>query len=164
MAGNAFGFGWPITYPTSPVISSGLSPYGVQGIQGFSSNPFGFQPQYWQSPTNYPVGVNPFSAQPLQQILQLLQIVPQQLQHVQQLEYQQQQLLQHLQQLLQVIPTQLAQLQQLIQFVPQQIQQMQQPSQLQQPFGQIAGLGGFASQPQAAMAPHVFGAQTGHVM
>jgi hypothetical protein len=52
----------------------------------------------------------------------------------------------------------------LIQFVPQQIQQMQQPSQLQQPFGQIAGLGGFASQPQAPISPHVFGAQPGHVM
>jgi hypothetical protein len=161
MAGNAFGFGWPIAYPTSPVISSGLTPYAGQG---FSGTPFGFQPPSWQWPTNYPVGVNPISAQPLQQILQLLQIVPQQLQHVQQLEYQQQQLLQHVQQLLQVIPAQLAQLQQLIQFVPQQIQQMQQPSQLQQPFGQIAGLGGYASQPQAAMSPHVFGAQPGQVM
>jgi hypothetical protein len=161
MAGNAFAFGWPTAYPTSSVTSSGFSPYGGQG---FSSNPFGFQPPYSQSPTNYPVGVNPFSSQPLQQILQLLQIVPQQLQHVQQLEHQQQQLLQHLQQLLQVIPAQLSQLHQLIQFVPQQIQQMQQPSQLQQPFGQIPGISGFASQPQAAMTPHIFGAQPGHVM
>jgi hypothetical protein len=161
MAGNAFGFGWPISYATSPVISTGPSPYAGQG---YSTNPFGFQQPYWQSPANAPVGVNPFSSQALQQIVQLLQIVPQQLQHVQQLEYQQHQLLQHVQQLLQVIPAQLAQLQQLIQFVPQQIQQLQQPSQLQQPFGQIAGLSGFASQPQAAMSPHVFGAQPGHVM
>jgi hypothetical protein len=162
MAGSAFGFGWPITYPTSPVIASGLSPYGGQG---FSSNPFAFQQPYWQSPTNTPVGgVNPFSSQPLQQIFQLLQSVPHQLQQLQQLEYQQLQLLQHVQQLLQVIPAQVAQLQQLIQFVPQQIQQMQQPSQLQQPFGQIAGLGGYATTPQGAIASHAFGAQPGHVM
>src|ERR671910_660020 len=85
MAGSAFGFGWPITNPQSPVITSGLSPYGAQpyGTQGFSSNPFGFQQPYWQTPTVTPVGtVSPFSSQPLQQILQLLQIVPQQLQHV----------------------------------------------------------------------------------
>jgi hypothetical protein len=148
MAGTAFGFG--------------PSPYAAQG---FSGNPFGFQQPYWQTPTMSPVGsVQPFSAQPLQQILQLLQTVPQQLQHVQQLEYQQQQLLQHVQQLLQVIPAQLAQLQQLIQYVPQQIQQTQQPSQLQQPFGQIAGPSGFASQPQGAIAPHGFGTQPVHVM
>ena len=110
MAGSAFGFGSPITYPISQPIPFGLSPYG----------PFTLSASLFTSPQQY--------GQPLQQILQILQIVPQQLQHLQQLQYVQQQQLQHVQQLLQVVPAQLAQLQQLIQFVPQQIQQMQQPA------------------------------------
>jgi hypothetical protein len=81
------------------------------------------------------------AAQPLPQILQFLQIVPQQLHQLQVL--QQQQLLQ-LQQILQVVPAQLQQLQQLIQVVPQQVQLLQQ----QQPFGSAIS-GGFGLVPQA---------------
>ena len=143
MSGSAFGFGSPITYPTSQPIPFGLSPQWPFAV---SSNPFP-QPQQY--------------GQPLQQILQVLQTVPQQLQHLQQLQYAQHQQLQHVQQLLQVVPAQLAQLQQLIQIVPQQIQQMQQ--QPQQPFGQSSGLGGFAATPPWAIASQAFG-QSGQVM
>ncbi len=111
-------------------------------------NPFALPQSYGQAFQNIP----PFASfagyytqQPLQQIFQLLQIVPQQLQQLQQLQYVQQQQLQQLQQLLHLIPAQLAQLQQLIQVVPQQIQQMQ-PA-----FGQ-------------GVATHLFGAQPGQVM
>ena len=61
-----------------------------------------------------------------QQLIQLLQFVPQQLQKLQQLEYLQQQQLQQLQLLLQVIPQQLHYIQQAIQYLPQHIQQYQQ--------------------------------------
>jgi hypothetical protein len=145
MAGSVFGFGSPITYPTSQPIQLGLSPYGPFTVSG---GPF-------TSPQPY--------GQPLQQILQILQIVPQQLQHLQQLQYVQQQQLQHVQQLLQVVPAQLAQLQQLIQFVPQQIQQMQQLSQAPQPFGQASGLSGLAAASPWGVAPQVFG-QSSQVM
>src|SRR5688500_10055539 len=120
MAGSVFGIGSPLTYPTSQSIPFGLSPYGPFTASG---GPF-------TSPQQY--------GPPLQQILQILQIVPQQLQHLQQLQFVQQQQLQHVQQLLQVVPAQLAQLQQLIQFVPQQIQQQQQVPQTPQQFGQTA--------------------------
>ena len=141
MAGSAFGFGSPITYPTSQPTPFGLSPYGPFTLSGGLS----------ASPQPY--------GQPLQQILQILQIVPQQLQQLQQLQYVQQQQLQHVQQLLQVVPAQLAQLQQLIQFVPQQIQQMQQLPQAQHSFGQASGLSG----PPWGVAPQVFG-QSSQVM
>ena len=142
MTGSVFGFGSPITYPTSQLIPFGLSPYGpftVSGGLSTSPQPFG----------------------QLQQILQILQIVPQQLQQLQQLQYVQQQQLQHVQQLLQVVPAQLAHVQQLIQFVPQQIQQ--QLSQGAQPFGQASGLSGFAAASPWGVAPHVFG-QSNQVM
>ena len=145
MAGSVFSSGFPIAYPISQPIPFGLSPYGPSTVTG---SPFTSAQQY---------------GQPLQQILHILQIVPQQLQHLQQLQYVQQQQLQHVQQLLQVVPAQLAQIQQLIQFVPQQIQQMQQPSQLQQPFGQSSGLSGLASAAPWGAAPQVFG-QSGQVM
>ena len=133
MAGSVFSFGSPITYPTFQPIPLGFSPYGSGNLS--------------TSPQLY--------GQPLQQILQILQIVPQQLQHLQQLQYAQQQQLQHVQQLLQVVPAQLAQLQQLIQFVPQQIQQMQQLSQA--PFGQASTASPWG------VAPQVFG-QSSQVM
>jgi hypothetical protein len=127
MAGTMFGIGTPNPYAIS-AGSWGLSPYGSVG-QG--------------------IGVQ----QPWQQILQLVQIVPQQLQQVQAL--QQQQLL-YLQQLLQVVPAQLQQLQQLIQILPQQAQQLQ-PF---QPLGQtLSGPLGFG------LVPQVFAGQTpSHVM
>ena len=99
--------------------------------------------------------------QPLQQIFQILQTVPQQLQHLQQLQYAQQQQLQHVQQLLQGVPAQLAQLQQLIQIVPQQIQQLQQ--QQQQPYVPSTGLSSFAATPPWGIASQGFG-QSGQVM
>ena len=142
MSGSAFGFGSPITYPTSQPMPFGLSPQWPFAV---SSNPI-TQQQY---------------GQPVQQILQILQTVPQQLQQLQQLQYAQQQQLQHVQQLLQVVPAQLAQLQQLIQIVPQQIQQLQQ--QPQQPFGQASGLSGFAATPPWGIGSQAFG-QSGQVM
>ena len=149
MAGYAFGFGSPITSSSSHA-PFGFAPYGALG---FSTTPLAGSQQYGQ-----PHG------QQLQQILQILQIVPQQLQYLQQLQYAQQQQLQHVQQLLQVVPAQLAQLQQLIQFVPQQIHQQMQPSpQLQQPFGPTSGVSGFAGNTPWAVTPQVFG-QSGQVM
>jgi hypothetical protein len=145
MSGSVLGFGSPITYPISQPVPFGLSPYGPFTVSGGLST----------SPQPY--------GQPLQQILQILQFVPQQLQHLQQLQHVQQQQLQHVQQLLQVVPTQLAQLQQLIQFVPQQIQQMQQLSQAPQPFGHASGLSGFAAAPPWGVAPQIFG-QSSQVM
>src|SRR6266511_658950 len=131
MGGTTFGAGFPYTYPTSQLSSFGVPTYGAHA---FGGNPFLSQQQ--QS-----------LQQPLQQILQVLQIVPQQLQQV-----------------LQAIPAQLAQLHQLIQLVPQHIHQMQQPSQVQQPFGQIPGVGGITATPQWGISPQIFGAQPGYVM
>jgi hypothetical protein len=84
---------------------------------------------------------------PVQQTLQLLQIVPQQLQQLQILQQQQ---LYLLQQLLQLVPTQLQQLQQLIHFASQQVQHPQQ----WQPSGPaISGPFGFGLIPQAQGQP-----------
>jgi hypothetical protein len=133
-AGTTFGLGNPTNY-SIPAVPWGVAPY---------TSPFSSQPV-----AGY--GINP--GQPLQQVLQLLHIVPQQLQ---QLQFLQQQHSQQLQLLLQILPAQLQQLQQLIQVVPQQVQQLQQ----WQPFA-AAGSGqlGFG------FAPQVFGAQTaGQVM
>jgi hypothetical protein len=127
MAGTAFGFGSPFTTIGTPLTPWGLSPYGTQGQ-----------------------GITPAA---LQQIYQLLQIVPQQLQALQHLEYLQQQ---QLQQLLQIVPAQLGQLQQLIQAVLQ-------VQQAQQPLGQMAGAGGFAMTPWG-ITPQGFGAQPAQVM
>jgi hypothetical protein len=118
------------------------STFGTPGMQ-----PWGLQPQVqplsnqWTS--GYPVG----AAQPLPQLLQLLQILPQQLQ---QLQFLQQQHIAYLQQLLQLVPAQLQQIQQLIQAVPQQGQQLQQ----WQPLG--AGMStpiGFGLGPQGFSGP-----------
>ena len=60
-----------------------LSPIGTYGIGG---NPWGYQAQFAQAPTGIPsVGFGTFgsySTLPAQQIMQSLQIVPQQLQQV----------------------------------------------------------------------------------
>ena len=144
MGGTLFGIGTPVGYPTSQPMPFGISAYGTQA---FGGNP---------STSQQPFG------QPLQQILQVLQIVPQQLQHLQQLVSVQLQELQQLQQIIQLLPAQLQQIQQLIQYVPQQLQQLQQP-QFQQGFGPGAGLAGFASTPWG-VGPLSFGAQPSQVM
>lgn len=132
LAGSTFGI--PTAYPTSTNLGQG----------------FGFQPFASQLTSGYGIG----TGQPLQQVLQLLQIVPQQLQQVQ---YLQQQQLLHLQQLLQFVPAQLQQIQQLIQIVPQQIQQLQQQL---QPVGS-----GFSSPLGFGLVPQAFpGQPAGHVM
>lgn len=148
MAGTSFGIGSPLTNP----FSQQVSPWGP-GIQGQGTTPFGV-PQFGGQPqTNLPFS----TVQPFQQIVQLLQVLPQQLQNLQQLAFVQQQHLQQLQQLVQVIPAQLAQLQQLIQYVPQQIQQMQQP------YGQAFGAGLLGASP-LGISPQTFGSQPGYLM
>jgi len=122
--GTAFGAGIPSAYPVSQ-NPWGVSPYTFLGsgqLSPFAAGGIGGQ-----------FGLGAPIQQPLQQIAQLLQIVPQQLQQLYALQQQQ---LQYLHQLLQQVPAQLQQLHQLIQFVPYQIQQLQHT----QPFG--AGIGG----------------------
>ena len=143
MTGSAFGFGSPIspiTYHTSQSIPFGLSPQWPFALGGNAST----QPQQY--------------GPPVQQIFQILQMVPHQLQQLQQLQYAQQQQLQYVQQLLQTVPAQLAQLQQMIQIVPQQIQQLQ-----QQPYGPASGLSSFAAAAPWGLASPAFG-QPGQVM
>jgi hypothetical protein len=123
------------------MFTSQLNPYASIGSLG-GSTPFAAQPYAQQaySPAGaFGIGTQQ-NVQPLQQIQQLLQIVPQQLQQLQHLQQVQLQHLQQLQQFVQIVPQQLQQIQQLIQFVPQQIQQLQQQLQAQQSFGQSAGL------------------------
>jgi len=131
-------------------MSWGTSPYGV------SVNPYLAQQPYGQPLTNLPLSpITPttaFGVPPLQQVFQLLQIVPQQLQQLHQSVVIQQQQLQQIQQLLQLIPGHLVQLQQLIQLVPQQIQQ---------PSSQLAGMTGFGATVPWGIAPF---AQPGQVM
>jgi len=136
MAGTTLGIGAPAIFP-APAISWGVSPYAGQAL---GAQPFPSQP-YLQPFSNQSIAGQGIGAGQLPQILQFLQIVPQQLQQLQVL--QQQQLLQ-LQQILQAVPAQLQQLQQLIQVVPQQVQFLQQ----QQPFGSAIS-GGFGLVPQA---------------
>jgi hypothetical protein len=139
-------FTTPFTYP------SPFSPWGISPQQ---------QPLL-SAPLSSTFASSAYGAPPLQQVLPLLQIVPQQLQHLQQLVSVQLQELQQLQQIIQLLPAQLQQIQQLIQFVPQQLQQLQQP-QFQQGFGPAAGLTGFASTPWG-VGPLSFGAQPSQVM
>jgi hypothetical protein len=153
-AGTAFGMGSPTIYPTQNL--SGFSPFAGQGF-GIQAFPQQQQP-YMQTPLNPPIAGNygavPYgntTVSPLQQIAQLLQIVPQQLQQLQILQQQQQLQLQHL---LQLVPAQLQQIQQLVQ---SQVQQFQQPW---QPFG--AGISGPLG---LGLAPQTFGGHTAsHVM
>ena len=128
--GSTFGFATPTTFPQQG-ISWGFNPYAGQ--------PFGAAafPQQYAQPFSGQSGFGIGGAQHLQQILQFLQIVPQQLQQLQILQQQQ---LGQVQQLLQVVPSQLQYLQQMIQFVPQQIQSQQQ----QQPYA--PGVGWLATQ------------------
>jgi hypothetical protein len=143
--GSTFGFG----ATSGQSVPWGLSPYGGQG---FGLQPTGTQPFVQPFSTQFSPGYGISQPAPVQQILQALQIVPQQLQ---QLQANQQQQSWQLQLLLQTVPAQLQQLQQLIQLVPQQLQQIQQG----QPFGSVI------SSPLGFGLPHVFGAQTpGHVM
>ena len=143
----------------------------MQGTFFGTGAPFGSvgQPTAWSGPSFGAQSVGPFGAPVApQQLVQLLQFVPQQLQKLQQLEYLQQQQLQQLQLLLQVIPQQLHYIQQTIQYLPQQIQQ-----QIQQ-YQQLGASGHAANNPfQSAGVP--FGAtpqlwsqglapQTGQVM
>jgi hypothetical protein len=151
-------FGTQFTYPGQFSPWSGAQ----QGIQGLGVNPYAFQ-QYTQNQPLMSAPLTSIAGPSLgaQQLLPLLQVVPQQLQHLQQLVSVQLQELQQLQQIVQLLPGQLQQIQQLIQYVPQQLQQL---SQLQQPIGQSAGLGTFTGTPQWGLNPQAFGAQPGHVM
>jgi 7-keto-8-aminopelargonate synthetase-like enzyme len=135
MAITAFGLGTPIN-----TLAAGLSPYS-----SVSSGPL----MSIGSPYAFQTGLAPYASHPAQQILQLLQVVPQQLQQILQLGHLQQQQLQQLQYALQFLP---AQIQQLIQFAPQHLQQMQQP---------------FAASPFLTpwgISPQLTGAQSSHVM
>lgn len=154
-------------------LGVGTSQFGQPNplAPGVTANPFTqHTQQYTQPPQSAPFGygitgqsLGGQTAQHavLQQVQQLLHVLPQQLQQLQQLQQQQhviqQQQLQQLQQLLQIVPQQIHQLQQLIhllpqqlqhiqqlvQFVPQQISQLQQQLSAQQtPFGaSTPGLG-----------------------
>jgi hypothetical protein len=157
-------FNTPFTSPAQ------IAPWGAspQGWQGLGINPYAFQ-QYMQNqpllsaPLSSAIAGPALGVQPVQQVLSLLQTVPQQLQHLQQLVAVQLQELQQLQHIIQLVPGQLQQVQQLIQAVSQQVQQ---PAQFQ-PFGQSVGLGGVASTPLWGLGPQAygaFGAQPSHVM
>ena len=160
LAGTAFGIGTPYPLTQSPW---GFSPYAGQGFGGQAfpqqsygpilSNPF-VGGNFGSVPFGGNFGSMPYgigTVSPLQQIAQMLQIVPQQLQQVQLLQQQQ---LVHLQQLLQIVP---AQLQLLLQLVPHQVQQLQQQW---QPVGAgISSPFGFGLVPQTFAGP-----ATGHVM
>ena len=136
MAGTGFGLNTPFNAPIPSSIPWGLSPHS-----GISVNPFMVPQLTGSSVLPFQQGnvFNPYATVPLQQIQQLLQIVPQQLQQIQTL--QQQQLI-YLQQLLQIVPAQLQQLHQIVQSLPLQ------PSSIQ-PFGQsLSGPLGFGPIPQ----------------
>ena len=170
MAVSAFGtqFTYPGQFSPWGGAQQGIPQQGIQGgipqqgIQGLGVNPYAFQ-QYTQNQPLMSAPLTSTIAGPslgVQQVLPLLQVVPQQLQHLQHLVSVQLQELQQLQQIVQLLPGQLQQIQQLIQYVPQQLQQL---AQLHQPIGQSTGLGTFAGTPQW-FNPQAFGAQPGHVM
>jgi hypothetical protein len=85
------------------------------GTPTIGVNPWAYQPQYSQAHSNIPFGglgaSSSFATLPAQQIVQMLQFVPQQLQQLLQLAHVQQQQVQYL---LQSVPQQLQQLQQLL--------------------------------------------------
>jgi hypothetical protein len=155
---------------STPFYPAQLTPWGPspQLSQGLGINPYGFQ-QYMQNqpllsaPLSSTIAGPALGVQPLQQILALLQTVPQQLQHLQQLGAVQLQELQQLQQIVQLVPGQLQQVQQLIQAASQPVQH---PSQFQ-PFGPAVGFSGPAVTPAWGIGPQAFGAygaQPSHVM
>ena len=147
MAVTAFGLGTPISTLTAPGLSWGLSPYSGVSINPLMSIGAQFPPQA-QLPLPSLTGLTPYASHPVvQQVLQLLQVVPQQLQQILQLGYLQQHQLQQLLQALQYIP---AQLQQLTQSAPLF---QQQPFGTSSPFTTPWGL-----------SPQMAGAQPSHVM
>ena len=166
MVGSSFGFGSTLN-PTQQ------SPWSAGGNLTTGASPFA--PQAYPSlqptlpPGGYGFAPSHTPIQSAQQILQWLQLLPQQLQ---QLTYLQQQTLQ---QLLQVVPAQDQQLQQVIQLVPHLIHQLQhlvlaQPSPASLPQAGF-GIGGFGSiatmQPFQAfpsVAPSVYATPPSHVM
>jgi hypothetical protein len=125
----------------------GMSPFGLQGISPFQSAPQSqsLYPQPFATPFGgygtLPVGghATAFAQQPVQQIVQSLQIVPQQLH-----------------QLLQLAQAQQQQVQYLLQLIPQQLQQLQQQLLTQ------SGLQSFT--PHQALGVQPFGAQAGYLM
>jgi hypothetical protein len=147
MAVSAFGFGTGTPGINPAQLFLGSSPYGLQG-----PSPFATQQPYGQPVLNSPLS-SVTAGNASQQIVQLLQAVPQQLQQLQQLAYAQQQQILQIQQLLQQIPGQLLQLHYLIQSVPQQIQQASSAT--------LPGSAAFATTP--SWAPQLF-AQPGQVM
>lgn len=147
MTGTTLGIGSPFIN-TTPNIPWAFAPQSVPqglGYQSYVQPPY-LPPLLSQLSGGYgsqPIAAYGFGTLPLlQQLQQLVQIVPQQLQQIHLLHQQQ---LVHLQQLLQQVP---AQLQQLAQMISQQHQQQWQP------FPQTAagplGLG---------LASHPFGGQ-----
>ena len=79
--GGTFGLGTSFTYPVQQV-PWGIPPHGAQGL---SINPFALQSQpFTNLLSSAPIGnAYSYGAQPLQQVLQLLQLVPQQVQQCQ---------------------------------------------------------------------------------
>jgi hypothetical protein len=166
MVGNPFAFGSTLT-PTQQ------APWGPTSTLTTPAYPFTPQPYPLLQPTlpsgGYGFAPPPTPLQSAQQILQWLQLLPQQLQ---QLTYLQQQTLQ---QLLQVLPAQHQQLQQVVQLVPHLIHQLQQHVLAQSSaaglpyagFG-VGGFGGMApTQPLQAFpagTPSNYAAQPSHVM
>jgi hypothetical protein len=128
-------------------------------VTGFGSplfNPqqqtaWGLSPQVGQYGSPYSSLLSPIQ----QQILQVLQIVPQQLQALQQVAYVQQQQLQQIQQ----------SVQQLAQILPQQLQQLQPYGLSQQTpgaFGFVPSSGPYQLNPQ--LGQQTFSVPTSHVM
>jgi hypothetical protein len=156
-------FGTQFTYPAQ------LTPWGVspQSVQGLGINPYAFQ-QYAQNqplmsaPLSSTIATTGFGLPQLQQVLPLLQIVPQQLQHLQHLVSVQLQEVQQLQQIVQLLPGQLQQIQQLVQSALQQ--HPHQALQFQPPIGQNIGLGGFGAGSPWGFGPQGYGAQPSQVM
>ena len=135
MTGSPYGFSGPSIFPGQqwPGV---LSPLSAQGIGSFSS-----------------------SAWPQQQILQLLQSVPQQLHQLQQLTSLQHQQLQQIQQLLLLVPQQFQHaIQQIAYVVSHHLHQIQPSSSALQP----PGVGTpFQTLP---FGQQIFPGQSGHVM
>jgi hypothetical protein len=126
----------------------GISPIGSQGINPFQAapqsqslyaQPFATTPFGGYGPLSIGGFSTGFAQQPVQQIVQSLQIVPQQLH-----------------QLLQLAQAQQQQVQYLLQLIPQQLQQLQQQLLTQ------TGLQPFT--PHQALGGQPFGAQAGYLM
>ena len=125
-------FGTPFTYPGQfpPFNPWSVAQQGAQGLgyQSVCVSAVRAEPAAHERSAHLDRSGQVPAARQLQQIIPLLQIVPQQLQHLQQLVSVQLQELQQLQQIVQFLPGQLQQIHQLIQFVPQQLQQLSSPT------------------------------------